>query len=191
VFFPHGEQHVDLISTVEHNVGNASSETVVKSAAIGRGQGRYVGNIRIAQHAQGSEAWLYDHALLLSPKAHIDSVPALEIAANDVKAYHGATVGAIDEEQIFYMTSRGIDRESAEKMIALGFFEPALERFPTQALRERLRAALEGKVRACSTRWTRNSNASLPIVRFCAKKPVAANAWYFSTRRRLRRSRSV
>jgi len=146
IFFPHGEEHVDLISTVEHNVGNSQSDTMVKSAAAGRGQGRYVGNIRIVQHAQGTEAWLHDDALLLSQKAHIDSVPALEIAANDVKAYHGATVGAIDEEQIFYMTSRGIDRDSAEKMIALGFFEPALERFPTQALRERLRTALESKV---------------------------------------------
>jgi Fe-S cluster assembly protein SufD len=65
-----------------------------------------------------------------------------------VKAYHGATVGAIDEEQIFYMTSRGIDRESAEKMIALGFFEPAIARFPGETLRERLRAALEEKVRS-------------------------------------------
>jgi Fe-S cluster assembly protein SufD len=148
VFFPNGEQHVDLVSAVEHNVGNSTSETTVKSAAAGRGQGRYVGNIRIAAHAQGTESWLHDDALLLSQKAHIDSVPALEIAANDVKAYHGATVGAIDEEQIFYMTSRGIDRESAEKMIALGFFEPALDRFPTQALRERLRSALEDKARA-------------------------------------------
>lgn len=147
LFFPRDEQHVDLISTVEHNVGNSTSDTIVKSAATGRGQGRYVGNIRIVQHAQGTAAWLHDDALLLSKKSHIDSVPALEIAANDVKAYHGATVGAIDEEQIFYMTSRGIDREAAEKMIALGFFEPAIDRFPTQALRERLRAALEDKVR--------------------------------------------
>lgn len=148
LFFPRGDQHIDLISNVDHNVGNSRSETVVKSAATGRGQGRYLGNIRIVPHAQGTESWLHDDALLLSKKAHIDSVPALEIAANDVRAYHGATVGAIDEEQIFYMTSRGIDRESAEKMIALGFFEPAIERFPTQALRERLRAALEDKVRA-------------------------------------------
>ncbi|HET9096900.1 MAG TPA: Fe-S cluster assembly protein SufD [Candidatus Baltobacteraceae bacterium] len=148
LFFPRGEQHIDLISNVDHNVGNSRSETIVKSAATGRGQGRYVGNIRIVAHAQGTESWLHDDALLLSQKAHIDSVPALEIAANDVRAYHGATVGAIDEEQIFYMTSRGIDRESAEKMIALGFFEPAIDRFPTQALRERLRAALEEKVRA-------------------------------------------
>lgn len=148
IFFPRDNQHVDLISNVDHNVGNSSSDTIVKSAATGRGQARYLGNIRIVQHAQGTESSLHDDALLLSQKAHIDSVPALEIAANDVKAYHGATVGAIDQEQIFYMTSRGIDRESAEKMIALGFFEPAVSRFPTEALRERLRLALEAKVRA-------------------------------------------
>lgn len=146
LFFPNGEQHVDLVSTVSHDVGNARSQTLVKSAAAGRGQGRYLGNIRIAAHAQGSQAFLRDDALLLSAQAHIDSVPALEIAANDVKAYHGATVGALDEEQIFYMISRGITRSEAEKMIALGFFEPAIELFPTQALREELRRYLEGKI---------------------------------------------
>lgn len=148
LFFPREDQHVDLVTNVDHNVGNSQSDTIVKSAAIGRGQARYLGNIRIAAHAQGTESALRDDALLLSKKSHIDSVPALEIAANDVKAYHGATVGAIDEEQIFYMTSRGIDRQSAEKMIALGFFEPAVSRFPGEAIRERLRAALQEKVRA-------------------------------------------
>jgi Fe-S cluster assembly protein SufD len=147
LFFPRDDQHVDLITNVDHNAGHSFSETIVKSAATGRGQARYVGNIRIVPKAQGTDSSLRDDALLLSQKAHIDSVPALEIAANDVKAYHGATVGAIDEEQIFYMTSRGIDRESAEKMIALGFFEPAIARFPGEDLRERLRAALEEKVR--------------------------------------------
>ncbi len=146
LFFPRDDQHVDLVTNVDHNVGHSHSDTIVKSAAIGRGQARYLGNIRIAQHAQGTESALRDDALLLSKTSHIDSVPALEIAANDVKAYHGATVGAIDEEQIFYMTSRGIDREAAENMIALGFFEPAVARFPTEALRERLRAALAEKV---------------------------------------------
>lgn len=145
-FFPRDDQHVDLVSTVSHDVGDSQSETLVKSAATGRGQARYLGNIRIAPHAQATESALRDDALLLSKRAHIDSVPALEIAANDVKAFHGATVGALDEEQIFYMTSRGIAREDAEKMIALGFFEPVIDRFPTQALRERLRAALEAKV---------------------------------------------
>lgn len=148
LFFPRDDQHVDVISTVDHSAGESTSETLVKSAAIGRGQARYLGNIRIAAHAQGTLASLRDDALLLSPKSHIDSIPALEIAANDVKAYHGATVGALDPEQIFYMCSRGIPREAAEKMVALGFFEPVIERFPTNALREELRRALEAKVSA-------------------------------------------
>ncbi len=145
-FFPRGDQHVDLASTIRHNVGASQSETLIKSAATDRGQGRYVGNIRIAPHAQGTAASLRDDALLLSPKAHIDSVPALEIGANDVKAFHGATIGAIDENLIFYMESRGITPDAAAKMIALGFFEPVVERFPTNALRDRLRLALEAKI---------------------------------------------
>jgi Fe-S cluster assembly protein SufD len=146
LFFPRGRQHVDVRSTVAHAAGEATSETLVKSAAIERGQARFLGNIRIAPHAQGSDARLRDDALLLSPTAHIDSVPALEIGANDVKAYHGATVGAIDAEQVFYMESRGIERTAAERMIALGFFEPAIERFPTNALREEIRATLAAKL---------------------------------------------
>jgi Fe-S cluster assembly protein SufD len=148
LFFPTGAQHVDIVSSVDHRTGDATSETLVKSAASGRGQGRYLGNIRIAAHAQHSDASLRDDALLLSKTAHIDSIPALEIAANDVKAYHGATVGALDDDSIFYMTSRGIDREAAERMIALGFFEPAIDRFPTESLRDELRAALQAKVTA-------------------------------------------
>ena len=146
LFFPRGVQHVDLISTMDHLAGEATSETLVKSAARERGQARFLGNIRIAAHAQGSDARLRDDALLLSATAHVDSVPALEIGANDVKAYHGATVGAIDEEQIFYMESRGIARGIAEEMIALGYFEPAIERFPTTALRDEIRAALAAKL---------------------------------------------
>jgi Fe-S cluster assembly protein SufD len=146
LFFPRGEEHVDLVTTVSHDAGHSSSETVVKSAATGRGQARYLGNILIARDAQGSLANLHDDALLLSEEAHIDSVPALEISANDVKAYHGATVGAIDDEQVFYMETRGIDRPEAERMIALGFFEPAIARFPGEALRDEVRIALQAKV---------------------------------------------
>jgi Fe-S cluster assembly protein SufD len=146
LFFPTGSQHVDLISTVAHEAGEAASETLVKSAARGRGQARFLGKIRIAPHAQGSDARLRDDVLLLSATAHVDSVPALEIGANDVKAYHGATVGAIDAEQIFYMESRGIERVVAERMIALGFFEPAIGRFPSASLRDEIREALAAKL---------------------------------------------
>jgi Fe-S cluster assembly protein SufD len=146
LFFPTGSQHVDIVSTVDHAVGESTSQTHVKSAAAGSGQARYLGNIRIAANAQGTDAGLRDDALLLSKRSHIDSVPALEIAANDVKAYHGATVGALDEDQIFYLESRGIERTAAERMIALGFFEPAIAHFPTEALREELRESLRTKV---------------------------------------------
>jgi Fe-S cluster assembly protein SufD len=146
LFFPGGSQHVDILSTVDHRVGESTSQAIVKAAAIGAGQGRFLGNIRIAKQAQQTQASLSDDALLLSKRAHIDSIPALEIAANDVKAYHGATVGALDDDVIFYMTSRGIDRASAERMIALGFFEPVIERFPSETLRETLREALQQKI---------------------------------------------
>ena len=146
LFFPGGSQHVDIVSTVDHRVGESTSKAVVKAAATGAGQGRFLGNIRIAKAAQQTQASLSDDALLLSQRAHIDSIPALEIAANDVKAFHGATVGALDDDVIFYMTSRGIDRASAERMIALGFFEPVVERFPSESLRETLREALQRKI---------------------------------------------
>lgn len=145
-FFPSGRQHVDVASEADHPIGQTQSETLFKSAATGAGQARYVGNIRIHPAAHGVDATLRDDALLLSKNAHIDSIPALEIGANDVKAYHGATIGAIDEDELFYAMSRGIERAAAERMIALGFFEPAVIRFPTEKLRDELRAALAGKI---------------------------------------------
>ena len=149
-FFNDGDQHVDLSSLVEHAVGDSASRTIVKSAAKERGQGRYLGNIRIDEHANGSDAALRDDALLLSKYAHIDSVPALEIASNDVKAFHGATIGSIDEEELFYAQSRGIERNDAERMIALGFFEPALSTFPIAAVRDTLRTVLSEKAGAAN-----------------------------------------
>lgn len=147
VFFPAGEQHVDFQSEADHPAPQTQSETIFKTAAIGGGQARFIGNIRIHRAAHGVDATLRDDALLLSKNAHIDSIPALEIEANDVRAYHGATIGAIDEEEMFYAMSRGLDRAAAERMIALGFFEPALVRFPTEGMRDELRAALAEKMR--------------------------------------------
>jgi Fe-S cluster assembly protein SufD len=146
LFFPVAREVVQLTSEVQHNVPHTASQTVVRSIAAGRGRGRYFGNIRIAAHAHGSEASLRDDTLLIGKDAKIDAIPALEIAANDVKAFHGATVGAIDEEHIFYIMSRGIERDAAEKLIALGFFEPAVARFPGETLRAELRTLLEEKL---------------------------------------------
>jgi Fe-S cluster assembly protein SufD len=146
LFFANEDQHVDLDTETVHAAAHTASETIVRSAGTGRGQGRFLGNIRILANAHGTEASLKDDALLLAPGAHIDSVPALEIAANDVKAFHGATVGAISEEELFYAQSRGIPRADAERMIALGFFEPALGRFPGDVLQREIRSVLARKL---------------------------------------------
>ncbi len=146
LFFPVAREVVQLTTEVRHDVPHTTSQTVVRSIAAGRGRGRYFGNIRIAPHAHGSEASLRDDTLLIGKDAKIDAIPALEISANDVKAFHGATVGAIDEEHIFYLMSRGIERDASEKLIALGFFEPAVARFPGEELRAELRTLLEEKL---------------------------------------------
>jgi FeS assembly protein SufD len=148
VFSAIDEQHYDLKSQVEHVVGNTTSDTVVKSAAKDEAQARYLGNIRIDKAAHGSQASLRDDVLLLSKGARIDSIPALEIAANDVQAFHGATVGALDDEHVFYAMSRGFSREEAERMIALGFFEPAIARFPGDDVRAYVRKHLADTVKA-------------------------------------------
>ena len=150
LFFTTGFAHVDLTTGTEHVVGPTTSNTAVRSAANDRGQGRYVGNIVIRPHAHGSDATLRDDALLLSAHAHIDAVPALEIASNDVKAFHGATVGSLDEDALFYVSSRGIARNEALRMITLGFFEPVITRFPGEALRDEIRTALDAKIDAAT-----------------------------------------
>jgi Fe-S cluster assembly protein SufD len=142
LFFAYGKQCVELTVDVDHLVGPTHSRAHIKSAASGNGQGRAYGNIRIRPAAHGANASLRDDALLLSTTAHIDAVPSLEIAADDVKAYHGAAVGSINEEEMFYAISRGIPQADAERMITLGFFEPIIERFPGNPLRERIRAML-------------------------------------------------
>lgn len=150
LFFTGATQHVDLTVETDHAVGHTTSHVVVRSAATDHGQGRFFGNISIRKHSHGSDASLRDDALLLSKAAHIDSVPALEIAANDVKAFHGATVGSVDDEQLFYARSRGIGRADALRMIALGFFEPVVSRFPGERLRDEIRTALDGKIDAAT-----------------------------------------
>jgi Fe-S cluster assembly protein SufD len=150
LFFTGATQHVDLTIHTDHRVGQTTSNTIVRSAATDHGQGRFFGNIAIRKEAHGSDASLRDDALLLSKAAHIDSVPALEIAANDVKAFHGATVGSVDDEQLFYARSRGIGRADALRMIALGFFEPVVSRFPGERLRDEIRTALDHKIDAAT-----------------------------------------
>jgi Fe-S cluster assembly protein SufD len=146
LFFARGFGHVDWRAALIHTAPRTRSQTIVRNAAAGRGQGRFDGLVRIGAAAHEADASMRDDALVLSRDAHLDATPALEIAAHDVKAFHAATVGSLDEEQLFYVGTRGIARGRAERMIALAFFEAAISRFPSEAVRDEVRTALDGRL---------------------------------------------
>ena len=106
----------------------------------------YTGLIRIAKAAMQTSAYQANHNLLLSRSARAETIPMLEILADDVQCKHGASIGPIDEEQAFYLMSRGLPRETAERLIVMGFVEPIIQQVPFAPLQERLREEIEGEL---------------------------------------------
>lgn len=123
-----GNEKLDLRVAVIHRARNTSADTFIRVVVDGRAQAMIVGRIIVAKGAQQTNSFLRENVLLVSPEAKAESVPDLEIEADEVKCSHAATVGKIDQEQVFYLESRGISRKQAELMIAEGFLEPVLAR---------------------------------------------------------------
>jgi Fe-S cluster assembly protein SufD len=107
----------------------------------------FYGKIIVAKDAQRTEAYQENHNLLLSDGAKVDTKPQLEIYADDVKCSHGATIGRLNEEEQFYMRSRGITLEDAKVLQMISFIAPVLENIETEAEREEITAALESAIR--------------------------------------------
>jgi Fe-S cluster assembly protein SufD len=147
-YFGNETQHFDFHTFQSHNVGHSVSDLLFKGALRDRARMVYQGLIKVHKDAQRSDAYQANRNLLLSSKARADSIPSLEIEANDVRCTHGATVGQVDEEQLFYLRSRGLPRPEAEQLIIQGFFEPVLERIPAESLRTAVTAAVERKAAA-------------------------------------------
>lgn len=143
-----GHQHADFTSVVKHDAPNCASRQTVKSVLSGHSRGVFQGRIEVARIAQKTDGYQMNQALLLSPTAEIDIKPELEIFADDVKCSHGATIGALDPEQVFYLRSRGIPEEQARSMLIRAFLTEALEPVTHEAAREFFEAAIE-------TWWTR------------------------------------
>lgn len=139
-----GKQHTDFTINAHHLVPHTRNNVLAKGTVIDEATSVFRGLIRIEKAAQQTDSYLADHTLLLSDTALANSIPSLQIEANDVKASHGATVGQIDEEQIFYLTSRGMSREQAENLIVEGFFEPLIVKIPDKEFQEIFRKAIEG-----------------------------------------------
>jgi Fe-S cluster assembly protein SufD len=138
-----GHQHGDFTTVVSHDQPNCASRQTVKNVLDGHARGVFQGRIEVARGAQKTDGYQMNQALLLSPDAEIDSKPELEIFADDVKCSHGATVGELDAEQVFYLRSRGIPEAPARAMLVRAFLAEALEGVADEGARAMLDGALD------------------------------------------------
>jgi len=137
-FFGDEKQHFDQHTFQNHIIGHSASDLLYKGALKDNAYSAFRGLIRVNPNAQRSDAYQANRNLLLSEHSHADSIPELEIEANDVRCTHGATVGPIDPEQLFYLMARGISGVEAERLIVEGFFDPLMQKIPLEAIRNEL-----------------------------------------------------
>ena len=145
-YFADGDQHLDYDTFQEHMAPNTTSDFAFKGALRDEATAVWRGMIRVEKEAQKTNAYQENRNLMLSKKAHADSIPGLEILANDVRCTHGATLGQVDREQLFYLMSRGLSRAEAERIIVRGFFQDILDRIDLEPVRETLGEALEARI---------------------------------------------
>jgi Fe-S cluster assembly protein SufD len=145
-YFADGTQHLDYDTFQEHIAPNTTSDFAFKGALRDTATTVWRGMIRVERDAQKTNAYQENRNLLLSKDAHADSIPGLEILANDVRCTHGATLGQVDREQLFYLMTRGLSRAEAERLIVRGFFQDVLDRIELEPVREALADALEARI---------------------------------------------
>lgn len=146
VYFMEGKQHLD-IDTLIHHVGLATSGDLLLHGAVkDKGRSVFTGLIKIEETGQQTNSYLKNENLILNSSARCDSIPSLEIDANDVRASHGSTTSKIDEEYIFYLMSRGIPRNTAVRMVVEGFFHRVFDRMYNVRVREKLFDAVSAKI---------------------------------------------
>ena len=145
-YFTDGTQQLDYDTFQEHIAPDTTSDFAFKGALRDHSRAVWRGMIRVEEDAQKTNAYQENRNLLLSKTAHADSIPGLEIMANDVRCTHGATLGQVDREQLFYLMARGLTRQEAERMIVRGFFQDVLDRIELEPVREALGAALEARI---------------------------------------------
>ncbi|MGH7107449.1 MAG: Fe-S cluster assembly protein SufD, partial [Acetobacteraceae bacterium] len=137
-----GEQLADITTIVRHSAPGTASRQTVRNVLTGRAHGVFQGRIAVDRIAQKTDGYQMNKALLLSEEAQINSKPELEIFADDVKCSHGATVGALDPEQLFYLQSRGVPKQEARAMLVEAFLAEMLEAVPHEWGRSVLEAAV-------------------------------------------------
>jgi Fe-S cluster assembly protein SufD len=139
-------QHLDYDTTQEHAAPNTNSDLAFRGVLAAGATAVWRGMIRVDPGAQGTDAFQESRNLLLSPDAHADAIPGLEIEADDVRCTHAAAIAQIDREQLFYLTSRGLDPAAAKQLVIEGFLEALVERLAAGPVRDEVSAALERRL---------------------------------------------
>jgi Fe-S cluster assembly protein SufD len=146
VMFTSGRQHLAYFTRQDHEAPRTMSDLLYKGGLKGHSRVVWKGMIRVEKDAQKTDAYQKNDSLVLSNEARADSIPGLEIEANDVRCTHGATAGRVDEEMIFYLRSRGIRREEAIRLIVEGFFASVYDRITLDPVQETLRRVVAEKL---------------------------------------------
>ena len=141
------DERVKIAVDMHHDVPHCNSRQLFKGIAGGASKVDFYGKIIVAQDAQKTEAYQENHNILLSDDARVDTKPQLEIYADDVKCSHGATIGRLNEEEQFYMRSRGISLEDAKVLQMISFLAPVLDAIPDPQQREDISRQLESAIR--------------------------------------------
>jgi Fe-S cluster assembly protein SufD len=145
-YFADGVQHLDHDTQQNHMAPHTTSDLLFKGALVGRSRSVWQGMIYVAPGAQKTDGYQANRNLILSKQARADSIPGLEILADDVRCTHGATVGQLEEEPVFYLMSRGLPRRMAERLVVDGFFAPIMERIPFEGVRARFQRMIDEKM---------------------------------------------
>ncbi|MCI0432259.1 MAG: Fe-S cluster assembly protein SufD [Gemmatimonadetes bacterium] len=146
LYFGQNDQHFDHVTRQDHRVPHASSDLLYKGGLDDRARAVFRGLIKVFPGAQRTDAYQTNRNLILSRTAQSTSLPNLEIEADDVRCSHAATVGHLDDEELFYIMSRGVPRKDAERLVVFGFFGEVLDRLPMPDVVRELRADIEAKI---------------------------------------------
>jgi Fe-S cluster assembly protein SufD len=143
-----GRQHLDYETFQDHQAPDCTSDLLYKGTFTDRARSVWRGMIRVAPGANGTDAYQVNNNLLLDKRARADSIPGLEIEANEVRCTHAATAGQIDKEQLFYLQSRGVPAPVARQIVVEGFFEALFQRMEAEPIERRLRKAVDAALAA-------------------------------------------
>jgi len=145
-YFADGQQHLDHDTQQNHFAPNTTSDLLYKGALIEQSRSVWQGMIYVGPGAQKTDGYQANRNLVLSKQARADSIPGLEILADDVRCTHGATVSQLEEEPIYYLMTRGLPRPEAERMVIDGFFAPIMDRIPFEGVRQRFLGMIDAKL---------------------------------------------